>query len=344
MSSSRRDFLKQSLAVSGAVAMNRPGADCIAEPAPSASHPKRANFEPSYIAMERQGKLKAVESELWEIYKSCRCCPRACGANRLKDQKGVCSSTARLKVHSAAPHFGEERPLVGRGGSGTIFFSNCNLLCCFCQNWQINHRGDGDYVTHDDLAEMMLSLQRQGCHNINLVTPTHVVPHIVKALRTAIVRGLRIPLVYNTGGYDDLEMVKKLDGIVDIYLPDYKYMDGKNAAKYSSGASDYPEVAAAVIKEMHRQTGMLRKDDKGIAQRGLIIRHLVMPQNIGGTDRFVQWVARELSPNTYVNIMAQYQPMHKAFDYPEISRRITRDEWLQALQWAREAGLDNLDQ
>jgi len=343
MSSSRRDFLKQSLAAAGAVALDPASYSVGKESFPASSSHKQPRFEPAYLQMERQGKLKTIETELWEIFKSCRCCPRACGANRLKGQKGVCSSTFMLKVHSAVPHFGEERPLVGRGGSGAIFFSNCNLLCCFCQNWQINHRGDGNYITHDDLAEMMLDLQRRGCHNINLVTPTHVAPHIVKALRIAIPQGLRIPLVYNTGGYDDLEVVKKLDGVVDIYLPDFKYMDGKNAAKYSNGASDYPEVAAAVIKEMHRQTGELKVDDKGIAQRGLIVRHLVMPGNIAGTDRFVQWVAKELSTKTYVNIMAQYHPMHKAFDYPEISRRITRNEWQQALQWAREAGLENLD-
>jgi putative pyruvate formate lyase activating enzyme len=233
--------------------------------------------------------------------------------------------------------------LSGHRGSGTIFFSNCNLLCCFCQNWEINHRGDGDFESHRDLAEMMLSLQRIGCHNINVVTPTHVVPHIVKALRIAIVRGLRLPLVYNTGGYDNIEVIRKLDGIIDIYLPDFKYQDGRLASKYSSGADDYPEVAAAVIKEMNRQVGKLVVDASGIAQRGLIIRHLVMPHNIAGTDRFVRWVAEELTPDTYVNIMSQYRPEHQAHDYPKIARRITNDEWGQALDWARHAGLTNLD-
>jgi len=297
----------------------------------------------AYLQAEHDGKLRSLEKELWEVYGSCRCCPRQCGANRLAGEKGVCGSTAKLKVHAAAPHFGEEKPLVGVGGSGTIFFSHCNLLCCFCQNWQINHRGDGSFISHDDLADMMLDLQRRGCHNINLVTPTHVVPNIVKALRSAIPRGLMIPLVYNTGGYDSLDIVKKLDGVVDIYLPDYKYMDGRLAAKYSSGAADYPEVAAAVIKEMHRQVGTLQTNDRGVAQRGLIIRHLVMPDNIAGTDRFVRWVAQELSVDTYVNIMEQYHPAHRAMDYPELSRRITRPEWLQAMTWAREAGLHNLD-
>lgn len=303
----------------------------------------KSAFQPSYLKAEQEGRLKQVDAQLWEGLAECRGCPRQCGVNRLKGEKGICSSTARLRIYSAGPHFGEEKPLVGRGGSGTIFFSNCNLLCCFCQNWQINHRGDGTNHDHQDLAEMMLALQQRGCHNINLVTPTHVVPHIIRALRIAARRGLRLPLVYNTSGYDSLETIKALDGIVDVYLPDFKYQDGKLAAKYSSGAADYPEVASAVIREMHRQVGLLQTDERGIALRGLIIRHLVMPQNIAGTDRFVLWVARELSPETSVNIMAQYRPEHKAFDYKEIARRLTSEEWQQAVRWAREAGLRNLD-
>jgi putative pyruvate formate lyase activating enzyme len=300
-------------------------------------------FEAAYLKLERSGELKRREAALWTILASCRCCPRRCGANRIKGETGVCSSTARLKVDSAGPHFGEEKPLVGSGGSGTVFFSNCNLLCCFCQNWEINHRGDGRHINHAQLAEMMLGLQRRGCHNINLVTPTHVVPHIVKALRIGIKRGLRLPLVYNTGGYDSPEVIKLLDGVVDIYLPDFKYQDGKLAAKYSHGAKDYPQVAAKVIKEMHRQVGDLRTDGDGVAQRGLMIRHLVLPHNIAGTDRFVRWVARELTKTTYVNIMAQYRPEHRARDYPELSRRITQKEWRQALAWAKGAGLVRLD-
>lgn len=300
-------------------------------------------YEPLFLQTERTGKLKEIENNLWNILESCRLCPRQCGANRLKGEKGFCSSTDQLKVHTAHLHFGEEKPLVGRGGSGTIFFSNCNLLCCFCQNWEINHRGDGHYTSHDQLATMMLDLQKRGAHNINLVTPTHIVPHIVKALRIAAAKGLRLPLVYNTSAYDSIEVIKMLDGIVDIYLPDFKYQDGTLAGKYSSGASDYPAVAAAAVKEMHRQVGVLEIDASGVARRGLIIRHLVMPDNIAGTDRFVRWVARELSTDTYVNIMEQYHPEHKAFDYPEISRRITNGEYRQAIRWAREASLTNLD-
>ena len=300
-------------------------------------------FEPSYLKAESDGRLARLEKELWEILRNCRLCPRKCGVNRLEGKTGFCSSTARLRIASFGPHFGEERPLVGTGGSGTIFFSNCNLLCCFCQNWEINHRGDGNNATHEDLAGMMLSLQRRGCHNINFVTPTHVIPHIIKALRLAIAKGFSLPLVYNNGGYDSLEVIRMLDGIIDIYLPDFKYQDGVLAAKYSSGARDYPEIAAATIKEMHRQVGELQLQGNGVARRGLIIRHLVMPENIAGTDLFVQWVAKELTPSTYVNLMAQYHPEHKAFDYPEISRRITDQEWTQANSWAKAAGLIHTD-
>ena len=303
----------------------------------------QSGFEPAYLRAEHIGLLAKVESELWEIFHKCRLCPRKCGVDRIKGEMGFCSSTARLKIASFGSHYGEERPLVGTGGSGTIFFSHCNLLCCFCQNWEINHRGDGNFVTHQDLADMMIALQRRGCHNINLVTPTHVVPHIIRALRLAIPRGLTLPLVYNTGGYDNPDVIHMLDGIVDIYLPDFKYQDGTLAAKYSSGAADYPQIAAEGIKEMHRQVGELQVDSKGVARRGLIIRHLVMPNNIAGTDCFVQWVARELTPTTYVNIMAQYHPEYKAFDYPEISRRITAQEWEQARAWAKAAGLVNID-
>ena len=327
---SRRRFLRDSVVAAGGLALPLPGADGA------------DRFEPSYLRLARDGRLKQIEKELWDILGACRLCPRACGVSRLRGARGACSSTARLKVSSHGAHFGEERPLVGRGGSGTIFFSNCNLLCCFCQNWEINHRGDGRFVDEVAVAEMMLDLQERGCHNVNLVTPTHVAPHIVKALRVAVDQGLRIPLVYNTGGYDTLDVIRALDGVVDIYLPDFKYQDGALAAKYSSGAADYPEVAAAAIKEMHRQVGVLKADERGVAVRGLIIRHLVMPQNIAGTDRFVKWVARELTTDTCVNIMAQYRPEHRAGDYPELSRQISSQEWGQALAWAHAAGLTNL--
>jgi len=302
---------------------------------------RRKDFEPAYLRLERSGELARRARALWEIYRSCRLCPRQCGVNRLKGEKGVCQSTSRVKVASAHAHFGEERPLVGRHGSGTIFFSHCNLLCCFCQNWEINHRGDGSHMSDEALGRLMVAMQ--DCHNINLVTPTHCVPNIVQALRTAIRLGLRVPLVYNCGGYEPVEIVKLLDGIVDIYLPDYKYTDGAMSEKYSSGARDYPEVAAAAIEEMHRQVGELIVDENGIALRGLMIRHLVLPNNIAGTQKFVRFVAEKLTRSTYVNIMAQYRPEHKAFQYPELSRRLSYAEYRQAVAWAREAGLTRLD-
>jgi len=334
----RREFLGATLA--SVPVMQSCGDQVTAAPVPTM---RRKDFEPAYLRLERSGELERRVRELHAIYRSCRLCPRRCGVDRTKGQTGVCSSTSRAKVFSAHPHFGEERPLVGRGGSGTIFFSHCNLLCVFCQNWEMNHRGDGSYVSDDQIGRLMTDLQELGCHNINLVTPTHVVPNIISGLRTAIRRGLKVPLVYNCGGYEPVEVLQLLDGIIDIYLPDYKYTDGAMAAKYSSGAADYPEVAAAAIQEMHRQVGELVVDESGTALRGLMIRHLVLPNNIAGTDKFVKFVAEKLTPATYVNIMAQYRPEYKAKNIPELSRRITSAEYQQALRWAREAGLTRLD-
>jgi putative pyruvate formate lyase activating enzyme len=253
---------------------------------------------------------------------------------------GACSSGNAFKVASAGPHFGEERPLVGRGGSGTIFFSNCNLLCVFCQNWQIAHRGDGRVTSHEELAGSMLALQRRGCHNINFVTPTHLTPHIVTAVRLAIAQGLQIPLLYNTSGYDTLEVMQLLDGIIDIYLPDFKYQDSEIAARLSQGAPDYVGYTAAAIKEMHRQVGTLQTDG-GIAYRGLLIRHLVLPGNLAGTDAFAQWVVSELGADTHVNIMAQFTPQFEARQHPPLDRRLTQEEFAQARRWAVGFGLRN---
>lgn len=343
MGSSRRRFIRDSLATVGALAIG-PLGTATGGCKDGGDRPGGfREFEPAYLALARNGTLAERDRALWSIFEKCHLCPRTCEVNRLAGQNKICGSTAALKVHSAGAHHGEERPLVGKHGSGTIFFSNCNLLCCFCQNWEIAHRGDGGTITHRKLAQAMLALQEQGCHNINLVTPTHVVPHIVRALRYAVADGLRLPLVYNTGGYDKLETLRLLDGIVDIYMPDFKFQDGDCAHRYCAEARDYPQVAAAAVKEMHRQVGVLQTDERGIASRGLILRHLVMPSNLAGTDRFVQWVARELSTDTYVNLMAQYRPAHEADEYPEIARSITGGEWNQALAWAREAGLSRLD-
>lgn len=336
MSATRRQFLELSLAAPAAPA-------ATAATTPPATSAAASNFEPAYLRLERSGELAARAQTLWHLYRSCRLCPRQCGVNRTRGERGVCSSTDRAKVYSFHPHFGEERPLVGSRGSGAIFFSNCNLLCVFCQNWQINHRGDGSFASHDNLARYMIELQQRGCHNINLVTPTHVLPNIVAALRIAIRRGLRLPLVYNCGGYEPVEVIRLLDGIIDIYLPDFKYTDPAMAAKYSHGASDYPQRAAEAILEMHRQVGDLILNPDGVALRGLIIRHLVLPNNIAGTDRFVHFVASRLSPATYVNIMAQYRPEYQARTIPELARRLTAAEYRQALAWAQQAGLTRLD-
>ncbi|MBN2493124.1 MAG: radical SAM protein [Deltaproteobacteria bacterium] len=304
-------------------------------------HKAEQSFEPAYVKLGRQELARRAEA-LAALLSPCRLCPRACKARRSEGQLGTCRTDGRVRLASFGPHFGEEPPLVGRAGSGTIFFSNCNLLCIFCQNWEIAHRGEGRYTDDETLAEVMLSLQERGCHNINLVTPTHQAPQILRSLCLAAARGLRLPLVYNCGGYESLEVIRLLDGIVDIYMPDFKYQDGAQAARFSSGAEDYPERAAEAIAEMHRQVGVLQIDERGVARRGVVLRHLVMPHNIAGTDRFARWVSEKLSPDTYVNIMAQYHPCYKAFDHPEIARRLHAEEFEQALRWAREAGLRRL--
>lgn len=301
------------------------------------------HFEPPYRLLHKSGELKRRGQELWNIMESCGLCPRECGAGRLDGDEGFCQASSQLEITSYHPHFGEERPLVGKGGSGTVFFTNCGLRCVFCINWQISQGGEGTPRTIEELANMMLILQEQGCHNINIVTPTHYSPHVVLALDVAAGKGLRLPLVYNTCGWERLEILKKLDGIVDIYLPDFKYADGKMAAKYSSDAESYPEITKAALLEMQRQVGVAKPAADGLMYRGLMIRHLVMPNDVGGTEQVIQWIADNLPKDTYLNIMSQYRPMYKAFDYPEISRRITRVEYEKAVRYAKKAGLTNLD-
>ncbi len=302
-------------------------------------------WEPAYAKLEREGKLAGRIQEAYKIMEECRLCPRRCGVNRLEGEKGFCQGVQKAVVNVYGPHFGEELPLVGQGGSGTIFFSNCNLRCVFCQNWPIAHLGLGEEVDDEELARMMLKLQKIGCHNINLVTPTHVMPHIISAVRIALKEGLTLPLCYNTSGYERAEAMKLLDGIVDIYLPDLKFMDGMQAQRYNlAAAADYPRLTREAIREMYRQVGNLITDAGGIALRGLMIRHLVMPNRIAGTEEFVRWVAESLSQDTYVNIMAQYRVEFKAFEYEEIARAITSEEFVEAMEWALEAGLSNLDQ
>lgn len=246
-------------------------------------------------------------------------------------------------MSSFGPHFGEEAPLVGRRGSGTIFFAFCNLHCVFCQNYNISQLGEGSTVDSEELASMMLSLQAKGNHNINLVSPTHVVPFILEALEIAASRGLQLPIVYNTGGYDSIETLQLLDGIVDIYMPDMKYSDGKVGERLSD-IKRYPEANRAAVREMHRQVGDLQIDESGVATRGLLVRHLVLPHGLAGTEGVVKFLAEEIAPNTYLNVMAQYHPCYRAFDYLELSRPITSEEYSAAIELARRYGLNRLDE
>ena len=299
--------------------------------------------EPSYLELHRTGELKARGEALWRTMEACSLCPRMCGVNKLKGEKGFCGASSRLMISSFRQHFGEEDPLVGDSGSGTIFFTHCSLRCVFCCNWEISQGGEGDQKSLEDLAEMMLILQERGCPNINVVTPTHYSPHIVLALDIAARKGLRIPLVYNTCGWERVEILKQLEGIVDIYLPDFKYADGKMAARYSSGAGAYPETTKKALLEMHRQVGVATPDKDGLMQRGLMIRHLVMPNNVGGSREVVSWIAGNLPKNTYLNIMSQYRPLYKARNYTMIARRITKQEYAEVVEWARLEGLTNLN-
>ncbi len=349
----RRYFLESTTRFCCHVGLSSIFLSCLAEE--SGNHETRSHdentgiagtdFEPAYLKLHKTGELKTRAEKLWEIMESCRLCPKQCGVNRLQGRTGFCRSPgATLVVSSFTPHFGEERPLVGRGGSGTIFLSHCGLRCVFCQNWEISQLGRGYNRQEDDLAEMMLRLQRIGCHNINMVTPTHYSASILKALDIAAGRGLRLPVVYNTCGWERLEILKLLDGVIDIYLPDFKFWDGDMSARLTAaGAENYPEITREAILEMHRQVGVAKPAENGIMQRGLMIRHLVMPNNAGGSDKVMEWIAENLPKDTYVNIMAQYNPLHKAYDYPEISRRITREEYQTVVRRAKQVGLTNLD-
>lgn len=301
-----------------------------------------SQFQPPYLKLHKSGELKKRAKELWAVMKNCRLCPRECGADRLSGDEGFCHASAKLEISSFHPHFGEELPLRGTGGSGTIFLTNCNLRCAYCINWEINHKGIGKTRSIEGFAKMMLKLQKQGCHNINIVTPTHYSPHILMALDIAASRGLRLPLVYNTSGWERLEVLKKLDGIVDIYLPDFKYAEGTMAAKYSSGAETYPGITKKALLEMHRQTGTAKPAKDGLMYRGLMIRHLVLPNRVSGSKEVLQWIAGNLPKDTYVNVMSQYRPVYKAFKHKDIARKITRQEYEETLKWAKDAGLTNL--
>lgn len=297
--------------------------------------------EPAYINLGEKRLQTRVEQAVSRMSR-CDLCPRRCKVDRLGDETGFCRTGRQAVVASFNAHFGEEAPLVGNNGSGTIFFSHCNLLCSFCQNFEISHLGEGSAVTDRQLADIMLHLQSEGCHNINFVTPSHVVPQILAATLSAARDGLSIPLIYNTGGYDSVDTLKLLDGVIDIYMPDFKFWD-ETVAEQTCNAKDYRLVACRAIKEMHRQTGDLKIDEHGLAYRGLLVRHLVLPDGLAGTRDVMRFIANEVSPQTYVNIMPQYRPCGLALETPPLSQSLDPKTYREALHAAAEEGITRLD-
>lgn len=300
---------------------------------------KRDDKEPVYLESWLNGKLEEKIRVATGRLESCTLCPRQCGVNRQAGETGICMTGRKARVASAHPHYGEEPPISGYRGSGTIFFGGCNLGCAFCQNADISHQAAGTEVDVDELAGIMIRLQELGCHNINLVTPSHVVPQILEALVPAIRDGLRIPLVYNTSGFDEVATLKLLEGLVDIYMPDLKFTGRQPAEKYC-GAPDYPEKAKQALIEMFRQVGNLVTDHRGIALHGILVRHLVLPGNLAGTEKVVKFLSEKVSPDLWINLMDQYYPSGKAFHYPELNRRIRYEEYEEALRITRKAGLN----
>jgi putative pyruvate formate lyase activating enzyme len=298
--------------------------------------------EPVYIKTFQKGLLRKKREEAYAILKSCTLCPRACKIDRISGKTGICKTGAKAYLSSYNPHFGEESPLVGTHGSGTIFFTHCNLLCNFCQNYDISHEGHGEEISDEGLASIMMLLQQSGCHNINFVTPSHVVPQILSAVEHAVNQGLSVPLIYNSGGYDRVETLKLLEGVFDIYMPDFKFWDPE-IAETTCNARDYPEVARQALIEMHRQVGDLVLDSDGIARRGLLIRHLVLPKGLSGTREIMKFISCRLSSNSYVNIMSQYRPCGRADEIKELSAHLESDDYQLALRSAKEEGILRLD-
>lgn len=298
--------------------------------------------EPAYRRLLRSGDLERRAQMATRMLASCCLCPRRCGANRLNDERGACRTGQLAIVASFHAHFGEEAPLVGRHGSGTIFFANCNLTCVYCQNHDISQAGAGRETNPEELASIMLHLQEAGCHNINLVSPSHIVPQMLSALLIAAAAGLTIPIVYNTGGYDALETLRLLNGVIDIYMPDMKYADPDVGRRFS-GVDGYPARNREAVREMHRQVGDLRLDERQVARRGLLVRHLVLPGGLAGTRDIVRFLADDISPDTYLNVMGQYRPCHEAHAFPELARRTSAEEYHEALRMCEEAGLTRLD-
>jgi len=295
---------------------------------------------PVYLESFHNGHLDKIIDKLFKELESCAICPRKCRVNRINGVQGFCKTGLRPRIYSYLAHQGEEPPLSGTRGSGTIFFSNCNMACVYCQNYEFSQSGAGREVGFEELAKFMLELQKTGCHNINLVTPTHILPQILKSLKIAITAGLKIPLVYNTGGYELPAIIKLLDGIIDVYLPDMRYADEKAAARFSA-APGYPEYNRQAIKEMYRQVGAAQMDANGIIRRGLIIRHLVLPNNAAGTEKILRFIAENLSRDTYISLMSQYLPYHKAEAFKEINRRLSLKEYAGAKEIMARYGLVN---
>lgn len=298
-------------------------------------------FFPAYLEIDPD-ELQARVVALGRLASPCNLCPRECGSNRKEGEKGYCSTGYLPVVSSVQPHHGEEKPLSGIRGSGTIFLTNCNLGCIFCQNYDISHLGRGQIISVQALASAMLTLQQSGCHNINFVTPSHQIHAIVKAVSLAAREGLRLPLVYNTGGYDSIGTLRLLEGIFDIYMPDLKFTDSSTAATLAD-ADDYPEIVSKAVGEMYRQVGDLHTDEKGIAHRGLLVRHLVLPGDLAGSQEAFRFLAEEISTNTYLNVMAQYRPCHEAVGQPVIGDPLQQSDYLNALGLARKWGLRRLD-
>jgi len=301
------------------------------------------NFEPAYIKTFEKGLLQKKIKTAYKLMDSCNLCPRKCRVDRLSGETGICKTAKHALVSSYNPHFGEEKPLVGTDGSGTIFFTHCNLMCLFCQNFDISHEGHGQKISAAELAAVMLALQQHGCHNINLVTPSHVVPQILSALEIAIQQGLSVPLVYNSGGYDLPATLKLLDGVFDIYMPDFKFWDPQ-IAESACRAKNYPEIARNALREMHRQVGELTVDEDGIAQKGLLIRHLVLPGGLAGTREIMRFIAREISTHSYVNLMSQYRPCGRASEVKGLNASLSPADFQTALQAAKAEGITRLDQ
>jgi len=298
---------------------------------------------PSYVALQMDGELERRAARAREYLSDCVLCGRQCHVDRLKTLRGAaCRTGERAVVHSFGAHHGEENPLRGTGGSGTIFFSSCNLRCVYCQNWETSQQGAGTEVGPEELASMMLGLQERGCHNINFVSPSHTVAQTLEALVVAAGRGLRLPLVYNTGGYDSPEALELLDGVIDIYMPDMKYGDSRTARQYSR-VRNYVAVNRAAVREMHRQVGDLILDDGGVAVRGLLVRHLVLPGGLANTGSVLKFIASEISTDTYVNLMDQYHPAYQASEYPPLDRPLQAREYQNALALAAKYGLRRLD-